>query len=249
MAEKGIARLTAAGQESGPLLYRYFSLQYGLEALQTGYWKVGRIAELNDPFDCRPQITHVPAGTPGGVEFPKQYLSTMMSNFGLLCFSEVINDPVIWSHYAECHRGIALGFDIHRNYNGVLQVTYGSIPPALNMGILASLMQPYAQRENELHIFQQGFTKKAPSWSYEKEWRQFIKLDECTMHGVHYFQSLPASALREVVLGAKCPMEMLDVERIVRKLPGRRRGVRVKKCRMIEASYEFDFDLFPQNAR
>ena len=43
------------------LLYRYFSLQWGLDAIQKMEWNVGRMAEFNDPLDCQPIFADAPA--------------------------------------------------------------------------------------------------------------------------------------------------------------------------------------------
>jgi hypothetical protein len=182
----------------------------------------------------------------GGAEFPNPYLTQLMGEFGILCYSEVINDPVIWSHYADKHAGLALGFDFPEGMlNAPLRVSYDTVRPTIPMGTLADIFQPtYSLREKNIGIFQQGFTKKAQSWSYEKEWRQFVNLDECKMIGDHYFREIPSHCL-EVVLGARCSMDMRDIGRLVRNRSSRGRPVQVKKCRMAEASYEFEFDAAP----
>jgi hypothetical protein len=41
---------------------------------------------------------------------------------GLLCFAGDWSEPVMWSHYAEKHTGICLGFDVSRS--AVQQVSY-----------------------------------------------------------------------------------------------------------------------------
>src|SRR4051812_20082149 len=37
------------------------------------------------------------------------------SRRGLVCFSRNWIDPVLWSHYAQRHRGLCLGFDVKRD--------------------------------------------------------------------------------------------------------------------------------------
>ena len=43
------------------LVYRYFKEEHGLQALQEGRLKVGRLFELNDPLDCQPSFVNFPA--------------------------------------------------------------------------------------------------------------------------------------------------------------------------------------------
>lgn len=91
---------------------RYFNLTYGLDALQTGRWKLGRFDQLNDSYDCQPTFTQIPDNVPGGMEvFKTRYMKIFSGTLGLICYSKMIDDPVIWDHYAECHKGLALRFD------------------------------------------------------------------------------------------------------------------------------------------
>ena len=36
----------------------------------------------------------------------------MSDRFGLLCFTKHWRNPVLWSHYADTHRGLCLGFEV-----------------------------------------------------------------------------------------------------------------------------------------
>lgn len=48
--------------------------------------------------------------------------------FSVVCFSEVANEILLWSHYADSHRGIAIGFDLEK---GV--VPRGRFPSGLKL--------------------------------------------------------------------------------------------------------------------
>lgn len=51
----------------------------------------------------------------------------MDARFGLLCFSEVWDSILLWSHYAEKHAGIVLGFDVSADRSRFLPVDYVSL--------------------------------------------------------------------------------------------------------------------------
>lgn len=36
----------------------------------------------------------------------------MSEKYGLLCFCETWQSPLLWNHYADRHKGICLGFDV-----------------------------------------------------------------------------------------------------------------------------------------
>ena len=69
-----------------------------------------------------------------------------------------------------------------------------------------------------LHALKQliadGFTRKANSWKYEEEYRQFIFLHGCTMIGSHYFRGMPLPHLRQIVLGVNSRITAADIFRI-----------------------------------
>ena len=46
------------------------------------------------------------------------------AKIGLLSFSSTPREPTLWSHYAESHKGIALGFDIASNLLVLDEVKY-----------------------------------------------------------------------------------------------------------------------------
>jgi hypothetical protein len=81
---------------------------HGLEAIRRRRLKVARISELNDPFEFLQVASRNPRRR-ARYQYVKRALSEYM---GLICFSENWRNPVQWSHYAEGHRGICLGFDV-----------------------------------------------------------------------------------------------------------------------------------------
>lgn len=89
-------------------VYHFLKEQYGLEALRKKRLKIARINELNDPFEFM-------GADLSDLEFReaigglKDYLN---ERWGLLCFSKVWESPVQWTHYANRHKGLCLGFDV-----------------------------------------------------------------------------------------------------------------------------------------
>ena len=238
------------------IVYRYFNLTFGLEALQTGRWKIGRMEKLNDPFDCRPaSINLLPSGM--NVELSlDDFLQTMFGNWGLLCYSEVISDPVIWSHYADSHQGLALGFDFSTTGWPPYQVRYSKARPVIDFEKVRTLPKATPEILSN-YIFQTGFATKASSWSYEKEYRHLISFHGCKMIGSHFFRGMPCDLLKEVVLGARCPVSMEDIERVlhpdkeatgpsVPETPTYPGEVRVRQCRIDAQSFDLNFDTLPR---
>jgi hypothetical protein len=200
------------------LLYRYLPEQYALEALQTGSLKVSRLLELNDPADCQPRLADAPAqGSRDADEaFARNYLQTLYRDVGMLSFSASISDPVIWSHYADSHRGIALGYDIRPDLGGVqiFEVSYHIDRPTIDYQ-QAEALRPDGERSTEFieKVIKHGFTCKGESWRYEKEYRSFVWLAKCEMRGSHYFNTHMRGFPDQIVLGLKCRLTEFDVIR------------------------------------
>lgn len=82
--------------------------------------QISQLKDLNDPFELL------------AVELPDRKMRqrflkikrNIARQHGVVCFSKNWSNPVIWSHYADKHRGICLGFDVpddpilHISYDG-----------------------------------------------------------------------------------------------------------------------------------
>jgi hypothetical protein len=81
-------------------------MKYGLQALRERRLKISSIDGLNDPFEfLAPDLSD--RETRHAFTYHKNEFSR---NKGILCFSRDWKNPVLWSHYAESHQGLCLGF-------------------------------------------------------------------------------------------------------------------------------------------
>jgi hypothetical protein len=84
---------------------------------------------------------------------------------GICCFSEPKDNILMWSHYADCHRGVCLEFEFsktERPFSDARPIEYTSTYPEMN----------FLKQEGRKSGM---FLRKASDWSYEKEWRVFNK--------------------------------------------------------------------------
>ena len=42
----------------------------------------------------------------------RAFKKEMEQSYGILCFCRTKRNPVLWSHYADKHKGMCLGFDV-----------------------------------------------------------------------------------------------------------------------------------------
>ncbi len=100
-----------------------------------------------------------------------KYMSDKFSKAGICCFSERWDAILMWSHYADKHRGICLGYNA-RDLIGKAGYVFGKIRPEKSSPSLDFKKMSHDAGQDEF-IPNYIFTKAA-DWAYEKEWRLVI---------------------------------------------------------------------------
>ena len=114
---------------------------------------------------------------------------------GVLSLSADPTPVLMWSHYANSHKGICLRFKAtpHLPFFGRAQpVTYHIVRPVINL-----------IRDSGRELIDKAVLTKADFWSYEDEWRV---IEHDLGAGVHCF---PQEALDGVLFGAKCDVDCI----------------------------------------
>jgi hypothetical protein len=174
-------------------VYHFTKAIYGLKAIRQRRLKIARISDLNDPFEFL-QVASTSSKTRGRYQYVKRALSEYM---GLLCFSKNWSNPVQWSHYAESHRGMCLGFDVSAAA-GIREVRY--VKNRIRPNLRAMRVMGDAAIAHMLDLL----TLKFEHWAYEQEYRLFVRLDEQDQESGLYFFDFGNSKevrLREVIVG------------------------------------------------
>jgi Protein of unknown function (DUF2971) len=136
--------------------------------------------------------------------FLKSLLRDMMGidrpiheRFRVLCLSAKPDSVVMWSHYADKHRGICLEFSTdNEEFSGAYKVEYCQKYPSYNL-------TDQSLEHNLLPL-----VTKSAEWSYECEYR--VIAEEHTMaasteslHTHGGFLSVPPDSLKSVILGCE----------------------------------------------
>jgi Protein of unknown function (DUF2971) len=128
------------------------------------------------------------------------HLQTNIDACGVLCLSERYDDILMWSHYADSHRGICLEFEATAN-----TPLFGEAQPV-----------EYAETYTDFPLLGGGFEQvdramltKSSHWKYEGEWR-IIRRSQ--INGVPAGPSVrrsqfSAKYLRGVIFGCQCSSE------------------------------------------
>jgi hypothetical protein len=191
-------------------VYRFLSEEHGLKAIQEGKLRVSRMRELNDPLDCYPVIVDEKGESVLTNEHP--YMEGIHASIGVMCFSGGIEDPVIWSHYAREHRGMALEFEFENSmYLRKIKYPEDGLRPRIQLSDLDAAQKMDEDEDDYLDRIFEGFSYKAKSWAYEQEYRVFRFLRRCEMHGSEYFADMPFARLAAVILGMRSRLGLVDV--------------------------------------
>jgi Protein of unknown function (DUF2971) len=136
---------------------------------------------------------------------------------GLICFSKRRNNLLMWSHYADGHKGLVIGFDIVPRLmpeKPPFDVEYHTRRLPWKFGLNSSK----AEMASEI---QKLIQRKSIHWRYEKEVRILWALEGLTreiddQQRVSYFTRIPSEIISEVILGYRCDRNP-DLESSVRR--------------------------------
>ena len=146
---------------------------------------------------------------------------------GICCFSEEYDNPLLWSHYGDQHRGICIGYSLDRKPTPELKkVRYGGdrtvTTSLLEQALLKKDADAIAQLDADVLL------RKAPEWSYEKEWRLIGKTG---------LQESPLK-LTEITFGYRCSPAVQHT--LMKALEGRSSGVRFYEINNVPGTYKLE---------
>jgi hypothetical protein len=181
--------------------------KWALKSIETRELRVGRMVELNDPFEFLPGIEGLRGDAPLDIvrEQQAKFKEDLNPKIGVLSFSSKRGEPTLWSHYADSHKGIALGFDIVPNSLLLEQVDYPD--PPKRPTVHPSNPDPSALEA----YFHKLMTTKALGWQIESEYRVLVHFDllNCRCENGDYFLPIMDNTfiLVEVILGCRCSLD------------------------------------------
>lgn len=158
-----------------------------------------------------------------------------VQGFGICCLAESVDNFLMWSHYADGHRGFCLEFDT--SYFPFVEsrpIEYAdSFPPLSIEGLLenAAPVDSGKPVDNRDPVLVKYLSTKAPCWGYEGEWRLFNREPDAPL-------SYPKEALTAIYFGVQMPISQQEM--IAKVIPN--------KCtKMYQMKLElYSFRLSPQ---
>lgn len=206
-------------------LYKYgsFNSSHWNRLIFNGEIYLARASMFNDPFDCylhfdvdkvldspkvvKAIIDQVNKDRNSNIKveetnfknnreaFKQQVIKDMQDVVGVSCFSEVWDSILMWSHYADSHKGFCIEYDTEGLSDLKRSMLYRVIYQEDMIDVTNEIVEMNPQA---------GFISmlsKAKIWDYEKEWRM-IRVD-CQFPSSYYFRR----EIKSIILGIKCGKE------------------------------------------
>lgn len=135
----------------------------------------------------------------------KKIIKTQWNNeYGIICLSERPDIIQMWAHYCSNHEGIVIGFD-----EDVIVGTDKDVLVRLDYKKEGMFLWPVNIKfEESKHgmMLKNVMEIKEHGWSYEKEIRTYVSLDEIDDDGNYYYNISPSS-IKEIYLGLRSKEE------------------------------------------
>jgi hypothetical protein len=172
-------------------LYHFTSTRFAFDDITNRRLKIAQFHDLNDPFELR----CVELLTNEQVLAFDLFRADMELRYGIVCFSRRWDTILQWSHYADRHRGVCLGFDVINSETKCGEVNYGAkklrFPSKLDVNFMWKMLRT-----------------KYLGWRYEEEWRVFVELKDSEWNEfagrLLYFVDFSGElVLRDVILDAE----------------------------------------------
>lgn len=176
-------------------VFKFLRCDFGLEAIQKRRLKISTLESTNDPFEFLP-FDLSKRGHRWATEQTRKHIG---ADKGMLCFSRHWNNPVIWSHYADSHKGICLEFEVADTLANPVNYIREPLP---------------FDDPPTIETVRRMLLTKFDDWSYESEIRLWTTTE--TKDGELFFMNLDHNlVLQKVLLGVGCPLTEPQIDTAV----------------------------------
>jgi hypothetical protein len=232
--------------------YSYFKFKsinkYMIESIVDPSLYFASPATLNDPFDCRLKLDNfLGKAIPLAKGRTKLHLEWVKSNtgfekweskfnsVGVCAFSLCSSETLMWSHYADDHKGACILYRIPESFildnkNKIIGVDVVTYNDDAIMGILAT-MATVSPFEFIQELTKSYLTTKSPSWKYENEAR-IIREEPGLLR-------IPGEFVQQVCFGLQTAQADID---LISKLTRTYCGC-ANFCRMARNESDFGFSM------
>ena len=190
-------------------LYHFLKAEHALDDIRKKRIKISLIPDLNDPFE----LWTIPLPT---AQHRKAWQATVQEigkKFGVICLSRKWSNPLLWSHYADKHFGICLGFDVDDELIKDVIYQKSKLKGPLD------LKKPYGGLNQEQ--MQKILYTKFSDWKYEDEVRVMADLNDpepcaCPDNSnrlCYFFDFNSQLQLKEIIVGMRSKVTKTEIQK------------------------------------
>ncbi len=194
-------------EQFGPTskLYKYYSnIENAKKALNLGMVYLDDPSGYNDPFEAK---------------LPD---STGKSKYKMSCFCEEWNSILMWSYYANKHKGVCLEFDITKLKTDKNPV-YDKLRP-VHYSLVRPPISDTSQEDRSRCLL-----TKAAVWSHEHEWRLILSTTQ---------EWLSFDCISAIYLGLRTDLSQKNISELI-NLAGRKH-ISKYKCTLHPMEYRIE---------
>jgi Protein of unknown function (DUF2971). len=173
----------------------------------------------------------------------KNVISYMADVVCVLSLSLAKTNLLMWSHYSDSHRGIAIGFDSNDPFfYNIMAIRYQSEKPVIDFSVI-----PSTEKEKE-YFAQKLLAVKNIAWHHEEEYRLIRPstamdlLNHRDSKGFPvYVSPFPKKSVVELIFGNKCSEE--DQAKVQSIISSEYSNVKLYKSILDSNGYQLSFAL------
>lgn len=200
---------------------------------------------FNDPFESdldimEPIINNVKSDENKYSFFLKlrDKIEEMNINTRATCFSEDYKNELLWAHYADNHIGVCFGYELENLDKMNYSVEYPKISPKIikmMIDCFENLSEfQYKKMKIGNELYKKSCLTKSECWSYEKEYRAFIEVDEKN----DFFLNLNKENFKSVYFGLRTSEE--DKRAIIKILKDKDINIPMYHMEKVKGKFKFE---------
>ncbi|PKH28468.1 DUF2971 domain-containing protein [Shewanella sp. ALD9] len=173
-------------------LFHFLPEVWALEAINKQRLKISKYSDFNDPFE----LTAMSLGDRIDRRLINESKRKLDEKLRVLCCSASWNSPLLWGHYGDKHKGVALELEVPDK--AAEAISYRKSREQVDLGDLFS----QRDEESKRRFFKLCNTKYI-EWGYEDEYRVQFTQEDFYSEGDHDFYDLGTEIkITGIVLGA-----------------------------------------------
>jgi hypothetical protein len=163
----------------------------------------------------------------------RQNLNDFISRTGVCCFAEIKDNILMWSHYANYHKGFCIEFNYKKLEDALILFNRENNVITYMSRVIYKKNYPRLSGYNNEDMVDSLFIKSS-NWKYEKEWRVIYS------EGNGLKINLPVNVVSAIYLGLKIDSKNEDI--VKKALSLKKYRIDLYKAKNVENQFAIAFE-------